>query len=106
LCERSTSEELYFFTGSSRCAASGSAHGWANQSKWVFNSRGRICAATKRKPKIVAEKHSAACGEAHERKIVGRALKRSGEIDGMASWWCKDRSRGSDDMNDVGLRQQ
>jgi hypothetical protein len=34
------------------------------------------------------------------------ALKRSGEIDGMASWWCKDRSRGSDDMNDEGLRQQ
>jgi hypothetical protein len=33
------------------------------------------------------EKHSAACSEAHERKIVGRALKCSGEIDGMASWW-------------------
>jgi hypothetical protein len=42
-------------------------------------------------------KHSAACGKAHERKIVDRALKRSGEIDGMASWWCKDRSRGSDE---------
>lgn len=83
-----------------------SPHGWANQSKRVFDSQGRICAATKRKLKIAAEKHSASCGEAHERKIVGRALKRSGEIDGMASWWCKDRSRGSDDMNDVGLRQQ
>ena len=29
----------------------------------------------------------AAGSEAHERNIVGRALKRSGEIDGMASWW-------------------
>ena len=37
--------------------------------------------------RLPREKHSAACGEAHERKIVGRALKRSGEIDGMASWW-------------------
>jgi hypothetical protein len=78
----------------------------ANQSKWIFDSRGHISAARKRKLKIAAEKHSAACGEAHERKIVGRALKRSGEIDGMASWWCKGRSRGSDDRNDVGLRQQ
>jgi hypothetical protein len=38
------------------------------------------------------EKHSAACSEAHERKIVGRALKRSGEIDGMASWWWRIRT--------------
>ena len=69
-----------------------SPHGWANQSKRVFDSQGRICAATKRKLKIAAEKHSASCGEAHERKIVGRALKRSGEIDGMASWWWRIRT--------------
>ena len=43
-------------------------------------AEGRVCAATKRSYEVAAGKHSAACSEAHERKIVGRALKRSGEM--------------------------